>query len=389
MTTSPALCYGALNAAWRLILPSEPRIWRVGVVGCGVGRNHIAQGYAKHPDKFRVEALCDIDAGRLTAVADEFNIAQRTRSFNELLGMDGIDIVDICTPAALHFEQILGALSAGKQVVCEKPLVGSLEEIDLVIAAEKAAVGRVMPIFQYRFGDGAQKAKRIIDLGIAGKPYLATVETAWKRTANYYETPWRGRWVTERGGVLLMHAVHAHDLLTWLMGPVASVFARTATRVNRIEVEDCAVASLVMRSGAPAALAATLGSHREISRLRLCFEHVTFESSLAPYSPGDDPWEIAPASPEVGQRIADALAECRPWPPRYEGQFGAYHEALTTGAQLPVTLADARTSLELITALYHSAATGVPVCLPIEPDHPSYTGWPPMVSSHSERIRTQ
>jgi predicted dehydrogenase len=52
--------------------------------------------------------------GRLAAVADEFAIARRTRSFDELLGMDDIDIVDICTPAGLHFEQILAPLSTGK-----------------------------------------------------------------------------------------------------------------------------------------------------------------------------------------------------------------------------------------------------------------------------------
>jgi predicted dehydrogenase len=359
----------------------EPGIWRVAVVGCGVGRNHIAQGYARHPDKFRVQAVCDIDEVRLAAVADEFAIARRTPSFDDLLCLDDIDIVDICTPAALHFEQILAALSAGKEVVCEKPLVGSLAEIDRLITAEKEAPpGRVMPIFQYRFADGVQKAKRIIDLGIAGKPYLATVETAWKRTAKYYEMPWRGRRASERGGVLLMHAIHAHDLMTWLMGPVASVFAHTATRVNPIEVEDCAVASLVMQSGALASLAATLGSQREISRLRFCFEHVTLQSSPAPYSPGDEPWEIVAASPAVGQRIAEALADYHPVRPRYEGQFGAYHAALTSGAPLPVTLADARTSLELITALYHSAATGNPVTLPIRVDHPSYADWPPMAN---------
>jgi predicted dehydrogenase len=225
-----------------------------------------------------------------------------------------------------------------------------------------------------------QKARRIIELGIAGKPYLATVETAWKRTAKYYETPWRGRRETERGGVLLMHAIHAHDLMTWLMGSVASVFARTATRVNPIEVEDCAVASLVMQNGALASLAATLGSQREISRLRLCFEHVTLESASAPYSPGDDPWEIVPASLEAEARIADALADYRPVPSRYEGQFAAYHAALTTGAALPVALTDARGSLELVTALYHSAATGAAVTLPIASDHPACNNWPPSKS---------
>ena len=102
---------------------------------------------------------------------------------------------------------------------------------------------------------------------------------------------------------------------------------------------------------------------------------MTFESSHAPYSPGDEPWEIIPASPEIGNRIADALVRYRPAPSQFSGLVGAYHEALTTGAKLPITLADARQSLELATALYHSAATGVVVALPIAPDHPSYAGW--------------
>jgi predicted dehydrogenase len=164
-------------------------------------------------------------------------------------------------------------------------------------------------------------------------------------------------------------------LLTYLMGPVASVFARTATRVNPVEVEDCAVASLVMRSGALASLAATLGSHQEISRLRLCFEHVTFESSQAPYSPGDDPWNIVPGSPEAAGRIADALVGYEFAPSRFEGLLGAYHAALASGAAVPVTLADARRSLELATALYYSTATGTLVAMPIGADHPYYRGW--------------
>jgi predicted dehydrogenase len=297
---------------------TESRIWSVAVVGCGIGRAHIA-GYRSHPGKFQVLALCDIDEKGLAAVGDEFSIPRRTKSIDDVLRMEDVEIVDICTPPAPHVAQTLAALAVGKEVVCEKPLAGSLSEVDRVIAAEARAAGRVMPVFQYRYGDGLQKAKRIIELGIAGKPYLATVETAWRRTPAYYETPWRGRRETELGGVLLTHAIHSHDLLTYLMGPVASVFARTATRVNPVEVEDCAVASLVMQSGALASLAATLGSHQEVSRLRLCFKHVTFESSQKPYAPGDEPWQIIPASPEAADRIADALAGHRFMPSRFEG----------------------------------------------------------------------
>ena len=351
--------------------------WTVAVIGCGIGRSHIEEGYARLPEQFEVRALCDLNEERLAAVANEFAIPRRTTSFDQVLAMADIDIVDIATPPGLHFPQATAALAAGKQVVCEKPLVGSLAEVDALAAAEASATGRLMPIFQYRYGDGLQKARRIVDLGLAGKPYLATVETAWQRGAKYYSVPWRGRWETELGGALLTHAIHAHDMLTYLMGDIASVFARTATRINSIEVEDCAVASLQMASGALASLSVTLGSAKEISRLRLCFEHVTFESSLAPYAPGDDPWQIIPTSPEAAVRITAALEGWSHVPSRFQGLMAAYHHALETGAPLPVTLADARRSLELITALYHSAETSDAVRLPIPADHPKYRSWRP------------
>jgi len=347
------------------------------VIGCGIGRAHIAQGFARHPDKFRVIALCDTDAARLAAVGEEFGIARRTKAFDEILRMDEVEIVDISTPPFLHLDQALAALAAGKKVICEKPFTGSLADVDRVIAAEKETPNRVMPVFQYRYGDGVQKAKRIIDAGAAGMPYLATVETAWDRRADYYATPWRGRWRTELGGVLLTHAIHAHDMATWLLGPAAAVFARTATRANPIDTEDCAVASLVMQNGALVALAATLGSRREITRLRICCEHATFESGEKPYTPGDDPWTITAASPQAAQHIDKVLAGYCPVAARFEGLFDSYHSALAANGPLPVTLAEARQSIELATALYYSAATDTPVTLPITSDHPAYGGWRP------------
>ncbi|MBV8738932.1 MAG: Gfo/Idh/MocA family oxidoreductase, partial [Alphaproteobacteria bacterium] len=315
---------------------------------------------------------------RLHAVSEEFGIPRATPSFDALLAMPDLDIIDICTPPALHLEQSLAALMAGKQVICEKPLAGSLADADRLIAAEQAASGRLLPVFQYRFGDGLQKARHIIASGIVGKPYLATVETAWTRRAAYYHAvPWRGKYETELGGALVSHAIHAHDLLTYLMGPVASVFARIDTRVNAVEVEDTAVASLVLQNGALASLSVTLGSAREISRLRLCFEHVTFESALSPYAPGEDPWHILPASPRAADAIDQVLADWRLVRPRYIGLFAAYHTALETCGPLPVTLAEARASLELITAIYHSSATGRNVDLPISKDHPRYRSWRP------------
>ncbi len=353
------------------------KIYNVAVIGLGIGRAHIEEGYSKHEDKFRVLALCDLDETRLAKVAGEFGVERTTALFDEILAMPEVDILDICTPPNTHYQQVLAGLKAGKQIICEKPLVGSLAHADAVIAAEQAVKTRVMPIFQYRYGDGLQKARRIVEAGLAGRHYLATVETAWTRGADYYAVPWRGKWATELGGALLTHAIHQHDILTYLAGPIASVYCRRATRVNAIETEDCAAASLEMSDGSLATLAVTLGSRKEITRLRFCFENVTFESCQEPYAPGNDPWQIIAANEDVQARIDAVLADFTHVPSRFAGQFAAYHATLEAGAPPPVTLSDARQSLELITALFHSSETGQAVALPIRAGHAKYQGWQP------------
>ena len=140
------------------------RILNVAVVGLGIGKAHIA-GYSKHPNKFRVLAVCDLDPKRLAAVGDEFPVPRRAASFDDVLAMADIDVVDICTPPALHVPQTLAAIAAGKHAICEKPLAGSLSDVDKLIAVQRKAKHRIMPVFQYRFGNGLQKAKRIVDLG--------------------------------------------------------------------------------------------------------------------------------------------------------------------------------------------------------------------------------
>jgi predicted dehydrogenase len=322
-------------------------------------------------------ALCDLNAERMATVGDEFGVERRITSFDDVLAMDDIDIIDICTPPGVHYAMVMAALKAGKHVICEKPLVGSLAQVDEVIAQEKLSKGLLMPVFQYRFGDGIEQAKAIIDAGIAGKPFVGTVETMWRRDAPYYAVPWRGKWATELGGVLMGHAIHPHDLFTYLMGDITRVFGRVATRVNPIEVEDTISASLVMKSGALASLTATLGSADDMTRIRLSFENVTFESDHAAYNPGDKPWKIQPRNPETAAAIDALLRDWQHVPSRFETQMARFHDALEGEAPLPVTSADSRRSLELVTAFYHSSSTNEDVALPIGPGHPLYSSWVP------------
>lgn len=348
---------------------------RVGVVGSGIGASHI-EGYQALPELYEVVALCDLDPVRGPEVAARFGIGAVTGRYGELLARDDLDVVDICTPSGMHQEQAVAALQAGFHVVVEKPVAKSLAAMDAVEAAEAASGRRVCPIFQYRFGHGVQRLHHLIAKGLAGRPSVATAETHWWRGDAYYRAAsWRGTFAGELGGCLTTHAIHIHDILCEVMGPLASVHARTSNALKQNETEDAAVLSLGFASGAFATSSVTLSSRQEMSRLRFVFEDLVAESGLSPYNPGHDPWTFPSDDPDMAAAVEAAVADFVPLPERFPGQFHRMHAALVGGGALPVTLADARRSVELLTAAYWSAATGEAVALPLPPEHPFYGGW--------------
>ena len=349
---------------------------RVAIIGSGIAYLH-AKGFSWLPEQFDMRVLCSLDEERGRKVAAKWDISDYAMDFDAVIARDDIDVVDICTPPDLHFEMCRKALAAGKHVICEKPLFGSIGEVDDMkrLAADAGRV--VMPIFQYRFGAGLQKLRHLIAEELTGDPFLTTIETHWWRGADYYAVPWRGKWATELGGGLLGHAIHAHDMLNYIHGASAEVFAMTTTLVNPIEVEDTAALSVRMANGSLASLSMTLGSRNEISRLRFAFRNLVAESQTEPYTMFRDPWTFVAGDDEHQARVDAALAAFVPTEDAYTRQFELFHQALESGGEPPVTLEDARRSLELITASYHSARTNRPVTLPLQASHLLYRSWLP------------
>lgn len=347
----------------------------VSIIGAGIGAAHLA-GYLALPDRFRVSCICDVNEARARELAAPHGLPVLT-DMAQVLDDDSVDIVDICLPPHLHLEACIAALEAGKHVVCEKPLVTSLAQADKLIAKAAVSLGRVFPVFQYRYGPGMTQIRALIDAGLAGKCYAATLETHWDRDASYYAIDWRGTWAGERGGALLGHAIHIHDMLSSILGPIARVYADVATRVNEIEVEDCAALSIRMADGTLATSSVTLGAAGNTSRLRLMFDGFTVESDHAPYAPAGKGWSFT-ARPPVSQDDLDkVLAQLPDAPSGFPGLFAAMDEAMVGASGNEVTLADGRNSLEFVTACYASARSGAPVELPIGSEHPLYEGWLP------------
>jgi predicted dehydrogenase len=344
---------------------------KVAVVGSGIGKQHV-QAYRAAPDLYEITALCDIDRQRGIALVDEYGIPELLTDFEAAIRRPDVDIIDLCTPPHLHFHQICAAIKAGKHVICEKPLVGSLAELDQLEALAQNTGKQIMPIFQYRFGHGLQKLKYLGERRLTGEAFVFNVDVAWWRSGDYYSVPWRGKRTTELGGALLSQAIHAVDMVFYILGPARMVFARTTTRVNPIEVEDCVAIAMQMEDGSLGTISVTLGSAAQISRHRFTFRNLSAESNTEPYANSAEPWVFSFPEEKQNGQIERALAEFAPSAEGYEGQFRRFHRSFSQAEAPPVTLADARRVLEFIGAVYSSAESGKPVSLPLSKANPKY-----------------
>jgi len=335
---------------------------RVCIVGAGIGAQHL-QAYLALPEQYRVQTLCDIDSERAQAVIGTDCDICLESDFQTAIANPDIDLVDICLPPHMHFDASMQALQHDKHVVCEKPLVNSLSDADKLIAQAQRSGKILSPVFQYRYGLATAQLHALINAGLTGKPLVASIETHWNRQAEYYAVPWRGTWLGERGGAVLGHAIHSHDLLNLYFGPVKGLSAITATRVNDIETEDCASISFEMENGALATSSVTLGASDNTTRLRFCFAGLTAQSGCLPYTP---------------QSLIDKCINAVRAPLNgYAGFFAALADALGGRSGAEVTLLDGRRSIELVTAIYTAARSGRRVLLPLDSTCDNYSGWCP------------
>lgn len=349
---------------------------RVAILGAGIGKAHL-DGYRDLPSRFSVDIMCDLDATRAAAATDQDPDIQIVVDMEDVLSNPDIDLVDVCLPPHLHVPVVLKILAAGKHAICEKPIARSIPEVEQMQTAMKTSSGRVFPVFQYRYGQGTAQLQALLDAGLAGKAFAASAETHWNRQSDYYEIPWRGTWDGEAGGSILGHAIHAHDLLCHVLGPVAELSAYLDTRVNDIETEDCAAITMRMESGALVTSSVTLGAADNTTRLKFCFEGFTARSGSNPYAPAEDTWTFTARGSTKQEDIDQTLAAVASPKPGFAGFFEATADAIDGCPGKEVSFEDGRRSIEMVTAMYQSSREGSPVRLPIRKEDSLYDGWIP------------
>jgi UDP-N-acetyl-2-amino-2-deoxyglucuronate dehydrogenase len=237
--------------------PITDRKIRFALVGCGrIAQNHFA-AIKQHSDRAELLGVSDVNSVAL-AEAVKSTGAKPFKTLTEMLAGCDADVFILTTPSGLHPDQAIEIASAGKSVVTEKPMATRWDDGKRMVKACDLAGVRLFVVKQNRRNATLQLLKKAIQKKRFGKIFMVNINVFWTRPQSYYDQGgWRGRWEYD-GGAFMNQASHYVDLVDWLIGPVESLQAYTATLRRDIEAEDTGVISLKWRSGALGSMNVTM-----------------------------------------------------------------------------------------------------------------------------------
>lgn len=280
-----------------------------GIVGCGgMGRWH-AKSLADLP-RAKLIGVTDIEPTAREAVARRFRV-RAYPSLGELLGDPDVEVVSVCTPPQRHVDVVLAAAEAGRHLLVEKPLALGLKEADRAIAACEEAGVQLGVVHQQRARSASRTVHRLLADGRLGEPRLAAVVHSWYRSSAELESdPWR-KDPTAGGGVLHDQAVHAIDLLVWLLGPPRWTGASVGPRQGG-HGEDTVVAALGFDGGGMATLAASTATNamRDDIALELYGSRGSVRLEIRNYDHAEIAWvDLAAGNGRRARRLAPREVE--------------------------------------------------------------------------------
>ncbi|MBI3974113.1 MAG: Gfo/Idh/MocA family oxidoreductase [Chloroflexi bacterium] len=229
----------------------DPNAIGFAVVGLGMGRHHCRSIQAAQGAE--LVAICDIDAARREKAAAEYG-CRAYASVDELLRDGDVDVVNVAVPTGLHAEVGIKVAQSGRHIICEKPLDVNLEKADALVSAARDHGVKLAAIFQRRLHPLSKRIKEVVDTGRLGRMHYGDIHLYWYRTQDYYAggnpPGWRGTFALDGGGACMNQGIHSIDLLSWIMGGVETVYAKTGTYTHDVEAEDVGTVLVTFKNGA-------------------------------------------------------------------------------------------------------------------------------------------
>ena len=339
------------------------------LVGCGrIAKRHSDLLGHGEIEGAQLVGVCDLNEERAKNIGEKFDVPYFT-DMHEMMAKLDLDVISVLTDSGSHADVVVDLAQYGKHIVVEKPIALTLDDVDRMIAACDRNGVKLFVVQQNRFNVPVLKLREALEAGRFGKLVMGTVRVRWCRTQEYYDQDkWRGTWARD-GGVISNQAIHHVDLLSWMMGDVESVFAKSSTALVDIETEDTAAVVVRFRNGALGIIEATTAT-RPIDlegSISVLGEKGTVE--IGGFAVNEmKVWNFS----EPQESDSEMLEKYSVNPPNVYG-FGhqAYYEhvvdCIVNNRQQLVDGLEGRKGLELISAIYESVETGKEVFLRFQP----------------------
>jgi UDP-N-acetyl-2-amino-2-deoxyglucuronate dehydrogenase len=340
------------------------------LIGCGrISPNHIA---AALENGLHIAAICDVVPSKMQDLMRMFSLPDTIRNYVDyraMLEKERPELAAIATESGNHARIALDCIEYGCNLIIEKPIALSLRDADNIIAAAKRKGVRVCACHQNRFNKSVQKIREAVDKERFGRLLYGVATIRWNRGADYYmQAPWRGTWAQD-GGALMNQCIHNIDLLRWMMGnEITEVIGLTDRLLhNYIEAEDLGLALVRFANGSYGLIEGTTNVYPRNLEETLCIfgERGTVKAGGKSVNVIEE-WRFADGldDPEEVKRNHHEN------PPNIYGfghkpLYSDVIKAVETGREPYVTAEDGRRALELVLAVYKSAAMKQSIKLPL------------------------
>lgn len=340
------------------------------LIGCGrISQNHIA---AAKNNSLNIISICDPIPEAMQDKSEKFGLedTKKYSDHREMLVREKPDLVAVATGSGLHASIALDCINAGCNVIVEKPIALSISDADAIIkAAEKKGVV-VCANHQNRFNGAVQYIRKAIEGGRFGRLYHGTVHVRWNRGREYYgDGQGRGTWEQD-GGCLMNQCIHSIDILRWMMGDeIDEVMAYTdRLQHDYLEAEDLGLALVKFSNGSYGVIEGTTNVFpKNLEETLYIFGEKGTVKAAGVSDNIIEEWRFSDGLDDPEQ----VKAKYSENPPNVFGYghtplYADVIDAIKNGRSPLVDAEAGKRAIELVLAIYKSAAEHRPVKLPLD-----------------------
>lgn len=343
------------------------------LIGCGrIAVNHIKAALNNH---LEIVAVCDVLPEAMEpllakhGLEKDDSIARYTDYKQMLAEHPEIQLASIATESGIHAEVALYCIDHGVNIIIEKPMAMSMADAEEIIRRSEEKGVKVSACHQNRFNVAVQETRRALEAGRFGKLSHGSIHVRWNRNKGYYDqAPWRGTWAQD-GGCLMNQCIHGIDLLRWMMGDeVDEVYGVTKQQFHDyLECEDIGMAVVKFKNGAVGTIEGTTNVYPKNLEETLYLFGETGTVKIGGTSTNNiDVWDFADEgeADEKNKGLQEATSNV--YGNGHTSLFADVIDAIEHDRKPYVDAVAGRNALEMILAIYQSAATGKPVKLPLK-----------------------